>query len=211
MIFNARWTGIRVAVRLLALAASLGTIACVGTSEKADTSPYSSADPEKRDATRADWLTREAVDCAETDAAHAESLLREALGADLFHGPAHNNLGVLYFRQGKLYEAANEFEWARKLLPGHPDPRLNLALVLERAGQTTDAFTAFDAALEAAPEHVPTMQAYARLAVRSGRHDARLATMLKTLSLRGETEAWRKWAQGEALAWRGSSPATGRE
>jgi hypothetical protein len=50
----------------------------------------------------------------------------EALSADLFFGLAHNNLGVLYLKEDKLYEAANEFEWARKLMPGHPDPRMNL-------------------------------------------------------------------------------------
>ena len=33
----------------------------------------------------------------------------------------HGNLGVLYLNRGELYEAASEFEWARRLLPGHPD------------------------------------------------------------------------------------------
>lgn len=52
----------------------------------------------------------------------------------MFNGPAHNNLGVLFLERGQLCKAANEFEWTRKLLPGHPDPRVNLALTLERAG-----------------------------------------------------------------------------
>jgi tetratricopeptide (TPR) repeat protein len=162
------------------------------------TGPYSPSDPAQRDATRAEQLTREAVNCADDDPAHAESLLREALTADLYHGPAHNNLGVLYFREGKLYEAANEFEWARKLLPGHPDPRLSLALVLERAGHTAEAFAAYDGALEVAPEYVPALQAYARLAVREGRHDGRAAEALRTVALRGEDAAWRAWAQAQA-------------
>jgi Tfp pilus assembly protein PilF len=174
------------------------------------TGPYSPNDPAQRDATRAEQLTREAVDCADEDPAHAESLLREALTADLYHGPAHNNLGVLYFRDGRLYEAANEFEWARKLLPGHPDPRLNLALVLERAGHVAEAFTAYDSALEAAPEHVPTMQAYARLAVRDGRRDERITSMLKTIALRGEDESWRAWAQHAELTMPGGDAAKGR-
>jgi Flp pilus assembly protein TadD len=47
----------------------------------------------------------------------AERLLREALTADLWHGPAHNDLGVIHLRRNELYEAASEFEWARKLMP----------------------------------------------------------------------------------------------
>ncbi len=180
--------------RMVVLAMVAAAAGCAGPSIAG---PYSTTDPAHRDASKAETLTRDAVECADADAARAEALLREALTADLFHGPAHNNLGVLYFRQGKLYEAANEFEWARKLLPGHPDPRLNLALVLERAGQVTEAFTAYDAALEAAPEHVPTMQAYARLAVREGRRDEKVDAMVKAIALRGEDERWRAWARAQ--------------
>src|SRR5262245_39789737 len=103
----------------------------------------------------------------------------DRLTADLYYGPAHNDLGVLKLRQGSLYEAANEFEWARELLPGHPDPRFNLALTLERAGHVAEAFSAFEAALEVAPEHVPTMQAYASLAVRQGRRDEEVSAMIR--------------------------------
>lgn len=60
---------------------------------------------------------------------------------------------------------------------------------------TNEAFKALDSALEVAPEHVPTLQAYARLAVRDGRRDDKVATMLKAIALRGETAGWREWAQ----------------
>src|SRR5690606_18421628 len=102
--------------------------------------------------TEAEKLNRRGADLIQSDPAEAEVLLREALTKDLFFGPAHNNLGVVYLAQGKLYEAANEFEWARKLLPGNPDPRINLALCMERAGRTEEARQAYDSALEVAPE-----------------------------------------------------------
>ena len=92
---------------------------------------------------RAQELSSRAADLVESDPEAAERMLREALGADLFFGPAHNNLGVLYLREGKLYEAAGEFEWARKLVPGHPDPRMNLALTLEQAGQVDEAIRTY--------------------------------------------------------------------
>lgn len=116
-----------------------------------------------RDPLRAQSLTRAAARTIDTDPLRAERLLREALAADLYHGPAHNNLGVIFLEQGKLYEAAHEFEWAGKLMPGHPDPRVNLALVLERAGRIDEAMDAYATALEAYPNHLPTIQALARL------------------------------------------------
>ena len=179
---------------LVAIAASSFLVAACSSSSHG---PYETNDEGDRNALRAQELTGKAIDASDKDAAKSEKLLREALTADLYYGPAHNDLGVLFFRQNKLYEAANEFEWARKLMPGHPDPRLNLALTLERAGHVAEAFAAYDAALEVAPEHVPTMQAYARLAVRRGRRDDKVAAMLKSIELRGEDGAWRHWAEHE--------------
>ncbi|MFO0981427.1 MAG: tetratricopeptide repeat protein [Planctomycetota bacterium] len=153
--------------------------------------------PDTFDVALAERLTREAAPKIDTDPADAETLLRDALTADLYHGPAHNNLGVVFLKQGKLYEAANEFEWARKLMPGNPDPRLNLGLVLEKAGRVDEALKTYSTALEVTPEYEPAIQAIARLSLRSGRKDERLQEMLDTIALRGETEAWREWAQRE--------------
>ena len=158
---------------------------------------YSAPTQQDRDPARALDLSRKAADLVTNDPERAESTLRDALSADLFCGPAHNNLGVLYLKQGKLYEAANELEWARKLLPGTPEPRLNLAIVLERAGHTDDALKAYKTALEVAPEHIPTIQALARLESRSGEKSEELAKRLDAISLRGETDEWRTWARAE--------------
>jgi Tfp pilus assembly protein PilF len=161
--------------------------------------PYTAPSEASRSTVLAERLTRQAVDLAKEDPARAEALLREALTADLFYGPAHNNLGVLYLGQDRLYEAANEFEWARKLMPGHPDPRLNLALTLERAGQFDKAIDTYQTALEVAPEHVPSQQALSRLLLYSNRDDEKLKGMLETIALRGESPAWREWAKDQLL------------
>jgi Flp pilus assembly protein TadD len=152
-------------------------------------------DPGIRDPNRAHDLTLEALGFIEADPGKAEQLLQEALKVDLYHGPAHNDLGVLYLRQSRLYEAANEFELARKLMPGNPEPRLNLGLTLEKAGQYELAFDAYNAALEVSPAHIRSMQAIARLRLRTGQKDERLMGMLAEISLRGETREWRDWAQ----------------
>jgi len=67
---------------------------------------------------------------------------------------------------GHFYAAANEFEWARKLMPGHPDPPTNLALTLERAGQEDRALAEYDAALEVYAGYMPALQGRTALALR---------------------------------------------
>ncbi len=148
-----------------------------------------------RDPAKAQALTMKAADLIARDPTKAEKLLREALAADLYHGPAHNNLGVIYLSQGKLYDATGEFEWAKKLLPGLPDPRMNLALTLERAGRTDQALAAYRSALETYPDHLPTIEAMTRLQVKSGRVTDETRNHLDDIALRGENEKWRQWAQ----------------
>jgi Tfp pilus assembly protein PilF len=177
----------------------LGGISC----SSPRTEPYSTPREAGRNSKRAEQLAREAAEFVETEPEHAEELLREALAADLFCGPAHNNLGVLYLSRSELYEAAHEFEWARRLMPGDPNPRLNLALTLERAGHSGDALQAYNSALEAAPEHVPSKQGLARLLIRTRNRDERLPELLDTIALRGETPEWRSWAQGRLLRMSG--------
>jgi len=179
------------------LAVSLVALASCRTSA---TGPYSSPAESARDTSAAEKLNRKAAEFIDTDPSNAESLLREALTKDVFCGPAHNNLGVVFLNQGKLYEAANEFEWARKLLPDSADPRVNLAITMERAGRTEDAFRSYLAALEVAPNCISAEQGAARNVISSGRTEARLAGWLKRIALEGETAEWRDWARARLVA-----------
>ena len=163
--------------------------------------PYSTPSELDRNPELAQRLTTRAVDMLERDPAQAEQLLRDALAADLYHGPAHNNLGVIYLSRDQLYEAAQEFEWAKRLMPGHPDPRVNLAITLERAGRLDDALEVFESAYAVAPHDIGVIQGLARSRVRLDRteeHPANRATMrelLDAIAVRGESDAWRQWAQ----------------
>ncbi len=161
--------------------------------------PYAPRSEAFRDTNKAQRLNHEAAAILTSDPDRAERLLRDALTADLYFGPAHNNLGVVYLNKGMLYEAAGEFEWARKLMPGHPDPRLNLALVLERAGRTDEALATYATALEVYPDHIPTIQALASLQLRANKPDDRTPAYLDDITLRGQTQAWRDWARMQRL------------
>lgn len=80
-------------------------------------------------------------------------------------------------------------------MPGHPDPRVNLALTLERAGRVDEAISAYSTALEVYPDYLPGMQGLSRLQMASGRSDPKTVHMLNEIAMRGETEEWREWAK----------------
>lgn len=183
------------ALAALALMIGMGS-QLVGCAARRPT-PYAPLQEAERNPLKAQELTQRAVASMDDDPDRAEKLLVEALTADLFHGPAHNDLGVVYLKQGKLYEAASEFEWARKLMPGTPEPRMNLALTLERAGRTGEALETYAAALQANPGHIESMQALARLQLRAGKPDERTPELLKEIAMRGTSDRWKEWASGQ--------------
>lgn len=157
--------------------------------------PYHSTGEQRRDIPRANTLYTEARAVIAKSPEKAEVILRQALGCDLYHGAAHNDLGVLLMKQGRLYDAAGEFEWARKLLPGHPDPRLNLALVLDAGGKGDDAIAAARAALEVRPGYLPAIQAIALIQCRDGRSDPSTREHLDTIIARCDDQTWTQWAK----------------
>ena len=194
----------RSTIQRAALCALLAALALAeGCASTTGTGPYQAQGEQQRDTAKATALTNQAEPVMGSDPKRAEELLKQALTADLYYGPAHNNLGVLYLRQQKLYEAAGEFEWARKVLPGHPDPRFNLALTLEGAGRTQDAIAMYDTALAVYPGHIETIQALARLQVRSGKVDSRTPELLREVAMRGQSDQWKEWARRQ-MASRGS-------
>ena len=176
---------------LLLLAALLG---CAFHGD--EPGPYSTPRELTRNTTLAEQLNRQAADLIEDDPERAERLLRQALSADIFFGPAHNNLGVVHLERGALYEAATEFEWARKLMGGHVDPTVNLALTLEKAGRAEDAVETYVSALAENPDFLPAIQGWARLSVSLDREGDELRERLEFIALRADGR-WREWALGE--------------
>ena len=142
---------------------------------------------------------KKALTEAEGDMVKAEELLRRCLDADLYHGLAHNNLGVLLLAKGEVYSAVQEFEWARKLLPGHPDPRVNLAVALAQADKTSDAMEAAKAALEVQPGYIPAIQTLSYLQISTLQSDEQTDGLLASVVERGESDAWKDWARAERL------------
>ncbi len=187
-------------VRFCLLAAVvLGSSVTGAGCQNAKRGPYRTLGEADQNTERARQLNSEAVDLMDSDPEAAEALLREALTEDIYFGPAHNNLGVLLLRKQDLYGAANEFEWARRLMPGHPDPRLNLGMTLEQAGKVDDALSSYKAALEVYPGHLPSIQALTRAEIRFDRTGEGTLKRLEEIAARSSDPRWHEWAREQLV------------
>ncbi len=129
----------------------------------------------------------------------AEKHFQKALIADVDFGPAHNNLGELYYSQEKLYLAAWEFEYAIKLMPERPEPHNNLGLVYEDASRFADALREYETALATETAGIEPFANLTRVRIRRGERSTETAHMLHDLVLKDDRPEWREWAR-EQLA-----------
>jgi Tfp pilus assembly protein PilF len=149
----------------------------------------------------------------------AEAALKAALTADLMFGPAHNNLGKVYFHKGELYLAAQEFNYAMKLMPNQPEPANNLGMVFEARGRWTgietpgsldEAVSAYGKAAALEPDNVQILGNWARaraMRVRRGERDPDLVALLNRLVARETRPDWLAWEQRELLRLQAQPPA----
>jgi Flp pilus assembly protein TadD len=124
---------------------------------------------------------------------HAEELLLQALALDPDAGLAHNNLGVVYLRQGRLYQAAWQFERAAKLT-GRPQPLNNLGLIMERTGQLDKAVAYYQQARKVASSDPGILGNLCRARVRRGDTGPEMVELLEELVMRAEEPEWERWA-----------------
>jgi Tfp pilus assembly protein PilF len=141
------------------------------------------------------------------DYAKAEAHLKASLTADIMYGPAHNNLGKVYFHQNKLYLAAWEFEYAAKVMPYQAEPRNNMGLVFEAAGKLDDAVAHYEEALKLEPENPQVIGNAARTHVRRGDNDPQTRELLERIVMRDDRPDWVAWAR-RRLALAPASPVT---
>jgi tetratricopeptide (TPR) repeat protein len=130
----------------------------------------------------------------------AEQMFQKALIADVSYGPAHNNLGHMYFCQEKYYLAAWEFEYAIKLMPEHPEPYNNLGLVYEAVGKFNEAVEAYESAHKLQPSNPEVIGNLARACIRRGDPVAKVRPLLNDLVFYDTRPVWVAWAK-EQLAF----------
>jgi Flp pilus assembly protein TadD len=125
----------------------------------------------------------------------AEAVLKEALAADALCGPAHNNLGTVYYRQSRMYLAAWEFQYAAELMPHQPEPRNNLGLVFEAVGKLDDAISWYDKASKLEADNPQFLGNLVRARVRRGDRNDEVRDLLSKLVMRETRPEWQEWAK----------------
>jgi len=126
----------------------------------------------------------------------AREELKSALAADLFHGPAHNNMGGVHLKQKRYYLAAWEFQYAAKLMPNQAEPRNNLGMVFETVGRLDEAQQWYDKALALEPEEVEIAANLARIHTRKSINNERTRELLAMVVMKDQRSEWVRWARG---------------
>ena len=125
----------------------------------------------------------------------AEKHFKEALIKDVDYGPAHNNLGRLYFDQGKNYLAAWEFEYATRVMPRRGEPYNNLGMVMERVDKMEQAIDAYEMANMLCPDHPEIIGNLARAWWSHDKTNLRTRGLLDQLVFVDCRPDWVAWAK----------------
>jgi tetratricopeptide (TPR) repeat protein len=125
---------------------------------------------------------------------YALEKLLSAIDADPEYGPAHNNLGLLQFDDGKLYQSVLSFERAMELMPSDPAVYYNLGLALEKAGRKSQALELYSQAVEIDPTEPHFLGNLVRLKRRLGESGPDVIAQLQDLILIETRSDWRDWA-----------------
>lgn len=128
------------------------------------------------------------------DVDKAAAKFTAAIAADPSFGPAHNNLGLLHYEQGNLYQAVIAFEEAMRWLPDDGSVVYNLALALEAAGQVPEALELYFRAVELEPTNPIFLGNLVRLRLRMGDRGPDVESQLSDLVLIETRPTWRAWA-----------------
>ncbi len=164
------------------------------------------ADPCRDQQTAIEQTKRASHLLAKGKCSEAEEALHQALIADVTYAPAHNNLGSLYLSQGKLYLAAWEFEYARKLMPDNPGVCNNLGLVYESADRLDKAIEYYQTANQMDSRNPEFIGNLARALLTRDEQAVEVQTLLSDLVLYDTRPEWIGWAR-EQLAV-GNLPTT---
>ena len=125
----------------------------------------------------------------------AEASFKKSIYADQTFGPAHNNLGKIYFRKRKLKLAATAFQEAMQLMPHRAEPVNNLGLAYEASGRINEAIELFEAAHLMGIHNPQYLGNLVRARLKRGDHDDVVQAELRELVFIDVRPEWTKWAE----------------
>ena len=131
----------------------------------------------------------------------AQCAFEKAIRRDESFGPAHNNLGHLFYTAGDMARAAAAFDTASRLLPGDGGPQNNLGLALETGGKPEQALGSYQTAYELDPLNPQFLGNLVRLRLKLDPYDPAIVPQLKELQFIETRPDWVSWIE-EQLAVR---------
>ena len=146
---------------------------------------------------------------ARNDLAGAADNLAEAVRLDPYHGAARNDLGVVRYREGDLYQAALDFDAASRIMLDAHEPFYNLGVVLEEAGRLEEAAEAYRAALRIAADAVDVKEALARTYIRLDSHRQEAVVLLEAAAAKESRAEWQHWIRLQLLRLRAGGEPVG--
>lgn len=185
------------------IATVLAGVGCNGVSVDGSSGRYRTISMEPRRDTEAAARANKAGlnHLADGDLDKAADAFNRALTADVEFGPAHNNLGKVYYQRRDWHKAAWEFEYARKLLPRHGEPRNNLGLVLEEAGELDRAVEQYRAAVDLGTGNTAYRANLARALIRRGDQTDEVRALLDHILEHDTRPEWLIWASQRQAAF----------
>ena len=131
------------------------------------------------------------------DLAGAEQAFSQAVQLNPDNGQAHNNLGLVYYRQHRLALAATHFQLASELRPNDALPRSNLGMTLERAGRINQAVEHYRVASQIDPTQPLHLGNLVRAKVRRGDRDELVRAQLEQLLMIENRPKWIRWTHDQ--------------
>lgn len=131
------------------------------------------------------------------DLVGAEKAFAQAVQLNPDNGQAHNNLGLVYYRQHRLALAATHFQLASELRPNDALPRSNLGMTLERAGRINQAVDHYRFASQIDPTQPLHLGNLVRAKVRRGDRDELLRAQLEQLLMIENRPKWIRWTHDQ--------------
>ncbi len=127
--------------------------------------------------------------------AEAEASLREALRINPRHNRtyensakmAHYNLGKVLARQGRVPDAAEQYEMALSIDPAMAEAHSDLGNILAREGRLEEAVDRYERAVRANPRYIPAYFNFAGVLMTLGRTDEAIDLLNQAIALSPET------------------------
>jgi protein O-mannosyl-transferase len=115
---------------------------------------------------------------------NSESLWQQTLAVTENNALAHNNLGSVWWRSGRVDDAIRQYEAALKITPESPVARNNLGSAFLKQGKVAEAIQEFRRVLSRDPQSITGRSNLAGALLRSGRTAEAVAEYEKVLAIK---------------------------